>query len=213
MNRDPIVLELPDEIYHKQPWTLTLRENALHLSREDGTGLDVTREQADSELVLLTPSFAPPLLTLKAPSKLGFKLTTDQFRVISGWIGWERHVRAALKRRMSWSLPVGILWIVSALPMGGDPAEGIEAIPLDPVGMLLGVGLLGIGTLARILPHRGLFLVDSVWYLLLLGHILYRLSHGWSWFSAAIVVLLIPPIVSGVKAYAQFRPVTEGDES
>ena len=45
--------------------------------------------------------------------------------------------------------------------------KAIDPIPFDVVGFALGVGLIALAILARVAPHRNLFLLDAIWFLLL----------------------------------------------
>jgi hypothetical protein len=73
-------------------------------------------------------------------------------------------------------------------------------MPFDRVGFALGTGLLALGILSRIAPHRNLLLLDALWFLLLAGDTVWSVvgegrSPLWLLLAAFLVWVAVTPVV------------------
>lgn len=138
-------------------WTISLGQDTLTLTAVDGNeSFELTRPDAEEKIVLFEPraSFAnvKPSLIVRIPKrKLSFKLEHAQAASLKQWLGPPtiRGLKVALKRRLRWCIPFGILWILGSLPLPADPEAGTEAIPFDILGAFLGVSLISLSILAE----------------------------------------------------------------
>jgi hypothetical protein len=89
--------------------------------------------------------------------------------------------------------------------MAGNPAMGVEAVPFDPLGLGLGLALVIAWGCAKWRPHSALFLVDSIWFLVMAGHLGREVAQGRSKGWLILVALLAWMAVSGVKHFVRFR--------
>ena len=69
------------------------------------------------------------------------------------------------------------------------------------------LGLLAIGALARVKPHRIFFLIDSLWFVLLAGNTIFEIFTGSSWLWSVLVVLQLLLAKSGIMQYQRFRDI------
>jgi hypothetical protein len=184
-------------------WRVVIRPGDLALYEgDDPQPFVILREQMQREVFLIE---GMRVLTLGKPKKVSFKLSPAACEAISEWIG--RPVLAAhyMKRRYSWVLPVAIIWILGSLPLPGDPESGVEAVPPDSIGIVLGVALLISWAFAKWRPHPVLFLVDSIWFLCLAGYLTYDVWHGRSKLWMILVGLLLWMVITGFKHFTRFK--------
>jgi hypothetical protein len=154
----------------KDRWRLTLLEGRLRLEREDESEVhEVERSQYGRGLDLRKMLGSKQALVVRIPKAKAFRLEPVTYDAIERWLPpfTRADVATILRTRLRWTLPIAILFIIGSLPLPGDPAQGIDPIPFDVVGCILGVGLLLLGVLARVAPHRNLLLLDAIWFLML----------------------------------------------
>ena len=130
----------------KEKWQLSLYADRLILHYpETDTLVEVLRSGAVGKMKTFKLFFFLPILIVKDVKKLSFRLTSDEYDIINEWIGKPLLLKMTLKQRLGWCLPIGIIYMLTSLPLSGDPSVGLEAIPFDPVGMGLGVMLIALG--------------------------------------------------------------------
>ncbi len=193
-------------------WRLTVTAEALTFSaREENESFSILRTEREEKTELHESRFAAPSIFVYVGKKrVAFKLEKDQLRVLKRWLGPPTilGLKIALKRRLKWCLPIGILFIIVSIPLPGDPEIGVEAIPFDVVTAFLGVALVGISLLARIWPRRVWFLLDGIWFLLLAADVAVGLYQGDSWWRFIILFFLILGAKSGFSEYQRFASVS-----
>ena len=198
-------LEMPD---WRNQWKLLLHPDRLRLDAQSDEPVQEVMRAELAEKVRLTRSLSmKPCVTVKLGKKTrSFYLTHDDFAALKEWIGppTAADLKVALKRRFAWVLPIGILFVVTSLPMRGDPAAGIEPSPFDLLGFTLGASLILLATLSRRIPHRNFFLLDSLWFQVLAGDLVYRICTGSSWVWVFVVLLLVSLARSGILEYRRF---------
>ena len=145
------------------------------------------------------------VLAVTRPRKVTLKLPDEAVRAVADWIGEPTLALFHLKRRYSWVLPVAVIWIVGSLPLPGDPDAGVEAVPLDWIGMVLGGALLVSWAFARWRPHPVLFLVDSIWFLCLAAYLIHDVWNGRSRLWMILVGLLLWMAITGFRHFARFK--------
>jgi hypothetical protein len=188
----------------KQKWTLALHPDHLSLAETPDTRpYVILREELMKSAMLIEGIRA---LALQKPIKATFKLEPEGVSALGDWIGKPVLALYYLKRRYGWVLPVALLWVVGSIPIPGDPATGREPVPFDVVGLILGLALVAAWGWAKRRPHPALFLVDSLWFLAMAGHLAMdvasgRSSKGW----LVLIALLGWMVVSGLKHFIRFR--------
>jgi hypothetical protein len=104
---DRICLEGPDAKRHHIDWT----------ERHE-------RVQAHDRVL-----FVPRVMFVKLGKKsVMFQLEPEALAAVKAWIGPPtiEDLKLSLKRRLNWVLPVGILFVLTALPVGGLPWETVS---------------------------------------------------------------------------------------
>lgn len=144
-------------------------------------------------------------LALSKPIKATFKLTPEALATLVNWVGKAVLARNYLRRRYAWVMPLAVIWILGSMPTAGDAAAGIKPTNLDPVGLGLGVVLIGAWACSKWRPHPALFLVDSVWFLVMAGRLGMDVVEGRSKSWLILVTLLVWMAITGLKHFLRFR--------
>ena len=195
----------------KDRWKLTLLEGLLRLEREDGSeSHEIARSEYGGDLDLRKMLGSSHALVVKMPKSKAFQLDAEAYQVVEDWLRpyTRADVATILRARLKWTLPIALLFMVTSIPLPGDPEQGVPAVPLDLVGFALGAGLIALGVLARKRPHPVLFLADAIWFLLLAVQNVWMVaargsSPWWMLFSAFLIWVAMTPL----GFYRRFRSV------
>ena len=187
-------------------WTLRFFPNGLRLDPETvaGTPVHVNRSDALARLDLVDFGLARRVLSVRKPTKRTFKLPPDAWDELKRWVGWETRLRIALKRRVGMGVPIGVLFLLTAIPIPGDAAAGIEGVPASPLNAALGVLLIAGAILARRRPRPWLFLLDSAWFALLAASLVYAVVRGATPFWLILVAFQLQLVWSGIAHFREF---------
>jgi hypothetical protein len=184
-------------------WTLFIFADRLEFEAADGRLRELLWDDRHGRLQLQDRAFLlRRIVVLKAGNKnIMFKLPPEAFERVKAWYGplTVDDLKIALKRRMAWVIPIGILFIFGSAPIGNNPFE--------PVTFGLGVGLILTGMLSRLVPHRIFFLVDSLWFCTLAATSIVILLDDWNWMRAVFLVLQIHLAWRGFQEFHRFAPV------
>jgi hypothetical protein len=189
---------------------VTLEADALTLAAvEGGESIQILRADAEEKIVLQESLLGRWLAITIQKERVGVELERSQVALLKEWLGPPtiRGLKVALKKRLNWCLPIGILFVFSSLPLSGDPEAGLEAVPFDAVSAFLGASLIAITILARIWFRRILFLLDGVWLSLLALNVTVNIFRGDSLWWAIIVIVLIHAAKGGFSEYQRFASV------
>ena len=204
--------EVVAEAGRKGTWTISLNEDALTMAAVNGEeSFHIARAAVEEKVELRESRLTNPFLIVSIPKKkVIFKLDRAQADSFKEWLGppTMTGLKAALKRRLRWSLPIGILFVVASLPLPANPEAGIEAVPFDPVLGLFGVSLLVLSILTRIWHRRILFLLDGIWFSLLAANVAVGILRGDSVWWTIVVILLIIGARSGFSEYRRFASLS-----
>ena len=209
---DVVQLELKEVAAKKTRWTLTLLEGRLRLERGDGAEVhDVERSEYGRRFEVNSAPGTPRVLVARVPKPKSYRLDPGALAAIDRWLRpfTRADVAAVLRTRLRWTLPIAALFILTSLPLPGSPEDGIAPVSFDRVGFVLGAGLLVLGVLSRLSPHRNLFLLDAVWFLLLAADTAWSVigqgrSPLWLILAAFLIWVAITPL-------ALFRRFAESD--
>jgi hypothetical protein len=202
----------------KGDWQAFLSGDSLKLESPDGSHcVEILRSEADEKLQLWESSLFPPFLVLPEPKRTAFKLAPDQFRRFKEWFGppTPARVKSILKPRFSFCIAIGILYLVTSMPLPGDSQAGIDPLPFDPVSAFLGVSLLVLALLAKFRPSRTLLLLDAFWFLLLtvnLGIGIYQGNSPWWLILGAVLIWTAFEAFRDFQRLKPDNPVSAGGE-
>lgn len=195
----------------KGVWKVALNPESLTVTAADGSEFfEISRSDADEKIEIRRIGLSEPFLVIRVPKQILFKMGKTQAAAVKQWLGPPTFMglKIALKRRLKWSIPIAILFIVTSLPLPGDPETGIEAVPFDPVSAFLGVVLLGMALLAKIRPMRILFIVDAFWFFLLALRVAGGVIRGTSLLWLIVVVFLLFAAFGSISEYNRFASMT-----
>jgi len=192
-------------------WRLTLEENRISLfAEEEGEAIVIERAEFTEKLELREHGMGAPLLLVRIPKATVFQPDLEQMDVLRGWLGPPTFadLTAVLRRRFKWTIPIAIMFIVTAMPMAADPEANLEAIPFDAVSAFLGVALLALAAYSKACPHSRLFLFDCCWFLVMALDSAVGLIRGesgvWQW---GLVVVLVLVARTSFREYRRFAGV------
>ena len=193
-------------------WKVTLEADALTLAAVDGPpseSIQILRADAEEKIVLHEwLSFKNLVITIQK-ERVDVELERSQVALLKEWLGPPtiRGLKVTLRRRLNWCLPIGILFVLTSIPLPADPEVGLEAVPFDAVSAFLGASLIAITILARIWFRRILFLLDGVWLSLLALDATVGIFRGDSLWWAISVIALILGAKGGFSEYQRFASV------
>lgn len=185
-------------------WRLSLFDDRLQLRSHAGTTLDVIRREALPLRLLVVDSLLAPrtiVVSFADGDRRSFQLEVEEFEQFREWLGppTRADLLIALNRRLRFMLPVGLILMLFALPVLGDPPQ------TDFIALGMGAALVMLGLLNRYRPSRWLFLFDAAWFCGLSLRILVDITRGASewWFIFIILGLWLTS--SGVTHFRAFR--------
>jgi hypothetical protein len=196
-----------------RPWHLQLRSDGLQLRPAEGDPIDLSRPEVESvtEIVPLWGGQSVLVVRARKRKKVQLKLTPDQRMAVEAWLGPPtiNQLRAVLRRRYAFGLPIAILFLLLSIPLPADPAIGAAAHPFDPIWATLGVGLLLLWVASRLRPSPVLLLLDAAWFLVMaLLHVRDLLAGTASAFVLLLVALGVYLAITGVKQFKRYRNAT-----
>ena len=204
--------EVVAEVGRKGAWTVSLGADSLTIAAVDGDeSFQIARAEAEEKAELRESRLTNPFLVVSiAKKKVIFKLDHVQAESLKEWLGPPTMIglKVALRRRLRWSLPIGILFVLASLPWPANPEAGLEAVPFDPVSGSFGVSLLALSILTRFWHHRILFLLDGVWFSLLAVNVALGIYRGDSPWWMIIVIVLMVGAKSGFSEYKRFASLS-----
>ena len=190
----------------KRKWALRLFPYGLRGERQDDhTSFHVVRTNLLDSIKILDELLLKRTLVVKKPRRTTLQLQPRGFAALSRWIGEPTLLRLALKNRLSWTLPIGILYVLTSLPLPGDVEAGIDPAPFNPVWAFLGAALLFQGLASRKWALPIFFLLDALWFLALAADTAHGVAQGESPYWLILVVLQLALAVSGLQLWRRFR--------
>ena len=195
----------------KRKFKLTLSTKELRLETEGQPAVVLQRSDPDRQRIQMLNGLLVRRLFIVAvdkKTKLSFTLEALVYEAVTAWLGppTAADLQATLKQRLAWTFPLGILYILTSLPVSGNPAAGVAALPFDPFGFTLGAVLLTTAAISRWSPNRVCFILDAVWLLGLVLMNLMNVINGTSsnWW---LLLILIQFHVGceGIRQYRRFN--------
>ncbi len=200
------VLPIKELSSRGKEWTLALHAEHLALADSaEGRPFVILRDQMMKTAVLAEPVGA---LVLTQPLKLTFKLNAETAAALADWIGKPALARHYLKQRYGLMLPAAVLCMIGSLPLSGNPATGVQAIPFNPLSLTLGILLAVSWAFAKWRPRPLLFLTDSIWFTAMGAQLVASVMSGRSKGLLVLLPFLLWMVVRGVKHFRRFRGTT-----
>lgn len=189
--------DVEDMKNRKIPWRLLLRPVGIRLEPREGDEdpIEVPRAERCARVVHLHGLFIRRVISVQVEKKnRAFRLPEPAWDALQAWYPpyTRGDLKAALKRRLSWTFTLGLLYILGSLPLPGDSGSGVQAKPFDWVNAGLGIGFILIGVVSRLAPSRIFFLFDSLWCLSLVADTTEMIfsGHG-TWFTYGVLYLTV----------------------
>lgn len=195
----------------KRAWRFDLdAENIRIVPLESGESLEFTREAAQTAINVVDGLILRRLVTFpEEETKPVFRLPKEHFQQLLRWLGPPSKARLAaeIRRRTRALIPIAFLFVLTALPCPGEASGGANAVPLDIMGMTLGLGLILIFIIGRFKPHRLVFLLDALWWMGLATDNFHSVSNGQlGGFGLALAVVALVFSFSALKLFALYKP-------
>lgn len=187
-----------------QVWKLVFSADELRADPSDGRpSVHVQRSDAEKTLSIFE-TLPAPILILKRPRRVALQLDETALRSVIEWLGNSLHLRIALRNRIMWTIPIGLLFLITSVPLPGDPEAGVEAVPFNAFSAVMGAALIAQGVLSRVFPHRVYLLLNAIWFAALAGDTVRSVITGWSPLWLVVVALQIFLAFTGVRQYRRF---------
>ena len=201
--------EITEAAASKKPWALSLYADHFQLETLDGEPHEVGRAELRERVQTIEGGLLlPRMLVVKlGKKKVIFRLSPEAFAALKAWIGPPtlEDLKLGLKRRLSWVVPLGFLFVLTSLPIGN--------LPWNPVSLGLGLALVLTGSMAKLWPHRIFFALDSLWFSFLAANSIWLLIHEWSWLRLVALLVQLVLVRSGFREYRRFASVQMAAES
>jgi hypothetical protein len=170
-------------------WRLALGRDEAWLSvpGEESAFVLTHAELAEHGNLLRWARFIAIVLRGLAPDgrAIAFKIEGEGIAMFRSWILSARqiHVEKALKKRLRFSLPIGLFVAATALPILGPR--------LDPFALVFGAGLAVLALVGPRFPRPSMFAVEAVlWFALGASHLM-SLIGGSTWSILFLFVCLL----------------------
>jgi len=147
-------------------WALALADGTAILGPlGEGTPFMVSRDDVPEWFEMNGILGGKAVLTVRNTDgkKLQFLLPNEQREKVSAWLGppTKKQLKATLRKKYFLYGLLGLIILLSSMPMPDDPETGYQGAPLDLFSFVMGVGLLCFWLVARIKPTHYLFAVDA----------------------------------------------------
>jgi hypothetical protein len=178
-----------------------LTEASLVLREISGDrSVDISRSQVPGT-AWVQRHLGRSFLHVMVPKRLSLEAPAEFVRLFDAWRGplAEQDLRAALKRRLGWTIPIGALWVVLSLPS--------QQIPFDAIGFMLGSIAMVLGLLRLVWTSRTLFLFDMLWFFALALDIVLDVREGTGWFWLIVAAVSVLVGIGSLREYDRFESV------
>lgn len=169
-----------------------LESSLVFKDRVNGTQVEIPREEAPGRLERMGLTKRSPSLIVHVPKPKRFTLGKDGVKGLLEWLGPETPAEAQhqLKRKVGFNIPIGIFYLVTAFS--------------DVWWWVIGSLLLCTGLLFKYRPRVWLFLLDGVFWLLVLLYQLISFSRDPGWFTGLLVLMNAYFLFQSVRLYRRF---------
>ena len=183
-------------------WTLLLYRDVIELEPKDGRPYVIYRDEVPERVQKFDSGLfmRNAIMVTLGKKNIVFQLSPDAFSAVNAWIGppTDEDLKAALKRRLKWVTPIGLLFVLGALPVG--------EMDWEPVSLTLGLGLILTARLAKLWPHRNFFLIDALWFGCLAANTVWLLTQEWGWLRLFLLAVQLLCVRGAWREYRRFAP-------
>lgn len=175
-----------------------LESSLVFKDRIKGTQVEIPREEVPGRLERMGLTKRSPSLIIHTPKPLRFTLKKQDAEGLLKWLGPETPAEALhqLKRKVGFNIPIGIFYLVTAFS--------------DVWWWVIGSLLLCTGLLFKYRPRVWLFLLDGVFWLLVLLYQLFSFSRDPGWFTGVLVLMNAYFLFQSIRLYRRFSPRSAG---
>lgn len=188
----------------ERSWSISLGENITATSA-DSSKFSLSREEVMKNLTILDGLMMRRTISFKKPVKKILYMDPQSFSAFANWLGYKAMLEIFLKTRFSWTVVIGVIFILTSLPLPGDAGSGLNPIPFNPLDFGMGFSLILIGIFSKRFPDRIYFLIDSGWFILLAIITFLNILKGNSIYWLIFVMLQISLVVSGVLTWHRLK--------
>jgi hypothetical protein len=189
----------------RKSWNISLGES-IDATSADSSTFSLSREGIARKMSILDGLIFRRTIAFKKPINKVLQMDPLSFNVFARWLGYQPMLEIFLKNRFGWTVAIGVLFIISSMPLPGDAASGINPVPFNPLNMGMGMSLILIGIFSKKFPDRMYFLVDSFWFIILaIITFLGILNKGSSIFWLIFVVFQIVLAASGFLIWNRLK--------
>ena len=187
-------------------WLIAMGYDELWIVPPDGApAFALTHlEFADHTDLLILGSFSG-LVVRGLAKPITFKLPDGAFDPLRAWMArmGRLHVSKALKKRLRYSLPIGLFVALTSTPL--------IAGSWDVFALAFGVGLVALSILAPLRPHAGLFAANALLWLSLATSNGLTVIRGDSRWAIAFLIVQLMLATGSLRAFGFYRriPLTE----
>jgi hypothetical protein len=209
----PAAFDVVDSQDPKTKWRMALRPEGVRFEAAEGgkPPVEVPRDERAARVQRLSGLLIGRVVSVLVEKKNRFfKLGREAWDALEAW--YPPYTRAdlvaVLKRRLSWSVTIGILYLVPAFLLPPDPelAEpGRRTV--DWLSAAMGGALIAMGLVSRIAPSRLFLVLDSLWCTLLAANTSrWILAGEGTWFSYIVLYLQLGYVLDGLREFGRFAP-------
>ncbi len=173
---------------------LFLTQEALRfVDEKSGVTLEIPRAQAPDRLERLGLEKGTPRFFLHVPKPRLFTLGPEDAKRLQDWLGPETtaEARHQLRRKVGFNLPIGVFYLATAFS--------------NLWWWVIGAVLVLTGLLFKYRPHVNLFLLDGLFWMLVLIYQGLALVRDPGWFTGGVVVLNAALLVQSIRLFLRFR--------
>jgi len=137
----------------------------------------------------------------------------NDVRIIDAWVGPPsfEDLKKKLGGASIFLFSLGVLCVLSALPVPADPANQISAAPLDYFGIIIGSLLIFGASLRQFKPSRYIFLSDAILFLIYAVSEFINIANGSSRWFVLFAGFLLLLCQHNLRHFFRFKTL-RGDE-
>ena len=186
------------------PWSLQLESQKLVVWAEGSeTSCHIPRTEMLEKVELVDGLFMQRAVSVK-PLKELLKLDAAAFRALKDWMGQAFLLRSVLRTRLQWALPLGIVFVLLAIPLPGDPETGTPGMPFNWVNALLGALLIVSALFGQRHPHPHFLLLDALWWAILMAITVQGQFEGESRWWLLLIAIQLRFCYTGLRDWNRF---------
>lgn len=195
-------------------WKIRLLDDGLEAVRVDAPESYVLGRNEVRKSIQLkrSPLGGTEILFLKFGQRVvAFTPNSGQLSAIREWMGapTRDQLLAAIHRTFRWTLPLGILIVLTSLPLSGDTDSGVAPLPADITGIVLGSVLVVQNLVGKVWPSREIFLLDSLWFAIAGAELIRNMVLGMSLLWSPVLIIDFLLVRYHWERYREFKELAD----